>query len=111
MIKEFNIRYLPRIVVKGQVLADEVAEFTEGMEKDVIMEGGMLDKQILFISTSRPQLWELYVDGAANRKGSGIRIILVSPKCITMEKSLRLSFPAMNNKAEYEALRVGLNTV
>ena len=110
------------MVVKGQVLADEVAEFTEGMEKDVIVEGGMLDKQILFISTSRPQLWELYVDGAANWKGSGIRIILVSPKCITMEKSLRLSFPAMekslrlsfpamNNKAEYEALRVGLNTV
>ena len=44
MIKEFNIRYLPRMVVKGQVLADEVAEFTEGMEKDVIVEGGMLDK-------------------------------------------------------------------
>ena len=74
------------------------------MEKDGIMEGGMPNKQILFISTSRPQLWELYVDRAANQKGSRIRIALVSPECITMEKSLRLRFPAMNNEAKYEAL-------
>ena len=74
------------------------------MEKDGIMEGGMPDKQILFISTSRPQLWELYVDKAANQKGLAIGIVLVSPECITIEKSLKLSFPAMNNEAKYEAL-------
>lgn len=32
--------------------------------------------------------------------------VLVSPKKITMEKSLRLSFLATNNKVEYEALLV-----
>ena len=31
-------------------------------------------------------------------------LVLVSPKNITIEKSLRLSFSATNNEAEYEAL-------
>ena len=48
------------------------------------------------------------MDGTANQKGSGIGIILVSPKQVTMEKSWRLGFPATNNEAEYEALRAGM---
>ena len=51
------------------------------------------------------------MDGAANQKGSGIGIVLVSPECVTMEKLLRLGFSSMNNKVEYEALREGLSTV
>ena len=31
-------------------------------------------------------------------------LVLVSPEKITIEKSLRLSFSATNNEAEYEAL-------
>ena len=31
-------------------------------------------------------------------------VVLVSPKSITIEKSLRLGFSATNNEAEYEAL-------
>ena len=33
MLGTFDIRYLPRTVVKGQVLADLVAEFTEEQEQ------------------------------------------------------------------------------
>ena len=36
---------------------------------------------------------------------------MVSPERITIEKSLRLSFLAMNNKAEYEALLEGMTMV
>ena len=43
---------------------------------------------------------------AANQKGSGVE--LVSPEKITKERSLRLSFPATNNEAEYEALLAGM---
>ena len=46
----------------------------------------------------------MYVDGAANQKGSRVGLVLVSPQQITIEKSLRLGFSATNNKAEYEAL-------
>ena len=35
-------------------------------------------------------------------------LVLISPERITIEKSLRLSFSATNNEAEYEALLVGM---
>ena len=38
-------------------------------------------------------------------------LVVVSPERITIEKSLRLSFLAMNNKAEYEALLEGMTMV
>ena len=37
--------------------------------------------------------------------------MLTSSEMITIEKSLRLSFPAINNEAEYEALLEGLAMV
>ena len=38
-------------------------------------------------------------------------LVLVSPKQITIEKSLRLGFLATNNEAEYEALLEGMSMV
>ena len=38
-------------------------------------------------------------------------LVLISPKNITIEKSLRLGFSATNNEAEYEALLVGMTMV
>ena len=35
-------------------------------------------------------------------------LVLVSPEKIIIEKSLRLSFSATNNEAEYEALLMGM---
>ena len=55
--------------------------------------------------------WELYVDEAANQRGSGVGLVLVSPEKITIEKSLRLSFSTTNNEAEYEALLMGMMMV
>ena len=40
-----------------------------------------------------------------------MRLVLVSPKKITIEKSLRLSFSATNNEAEYEVLLMGMRMV
>ena len=58
-----------------------------------------------------PLSWKVYIDGAANQKGSGVGLVLVSPKKITIEKSLRLGFSTMNNEAEYEALLMGMAMV
>ena len=49
--------------------------------------------------------------GAANQRGSGVGIVLVSLERITIEKSLRLGFSAINNEAEYEALLTGVAMV
>ena len=64
-------------------------------------------KSVGMISQQGPYPWEVYVDGASNQKGSGVRLILISPEKIIIEKSLRLDFSATNNEAEYEALLMG----
>ena len=43
-----------------------------------------------------------------NYKGSGVRLVLISPEMIMINKSLRLGFSATNNEVEYEALLVGM---
>ena len=55
-------------------------------------------------------IWELFVDGASNFKGSGAGIVLVSPEGSILEQAIRLKFSASNNEAEYEALMIGLRT-
>ena len=40
-----------------------------------------------------------------------MRLVLISLKKITIEKSLRLGFSATNNKVEYEVLLVGMTMV
>ena len=60
------------------------------------------------VSVQCPLPWELYVDGAANQRGSGVGLVMVSPERITIEKSLRLNFSATNNEAEYETLLIGM---
>ena len=93
------------------MLADLVAEFAECPEE---MEGEnqkLGERSIGVISVQCPMPWELYVDGAANQRGSGVGLVLVSPEKITIEKSLRLSFSVTNNEAEYEALLMGMMMV
>ena len=50
----------------------------------------------------------MFVDGASNARGFGAGIIMISPKGLRLEKSLRLGFQASNNEVEYEALIAGL---
>lgn len=45
----------------------------------------------------------MYADRAANQRGSGVGVVIISPDGIVLEISLRLSFLATNNEAEYEA--------
>ena len=53
----------------------------------------------------------MYVDGASNHKGFGVRLVLISPEKFIVEKSLRLDFSATNNEAKYEALLMGIAMV
>ena len=69
------------------------------------------EKSVGAISLQKPLPWKVYVDGAVNHEGSGVGLVLISPKRITIEKSLRLSFSATNNKVEYETLLVRMTVV
>ena len=102
---------MPRTSVKGQVLADLVAEFTESKIQELPLDGNMDEKLVGTISQYYLPTWEVYVDGASNQKGSGVGLVLMSPEKVVIEKSLRLGFSATNNEAEYEALLEGMAMV
>ena len=53
----------------------------------------------------------MYVDGASNQKGSGVGLVLKSPKKVIIEKSLRLDFSASSNEFKYEVLMMGMAMV
>ena len=81
-----------------------IAEFAEGPIEDKSNEHHMDEKLVGLIAVQEPLQWKVYVDGAANQKGSGVGLVLISPEKLIVEKSLRLGFLATNNEAEYEAL-------
>ncbi|XP_057730185.1 uncharacterized protein LOC130945491 [Arachis stenosperma] len=76
-----------RLALKAQILADFVSELT---------------------SSEHNKFWELHVDRASSRGGSGAGIIPKEGDNMVAEQSLQFHFPASNNQAEYEALIAGL---
>ena len=102
---------MPRTSIKGQVLADLVAEFTKPPIEELEATGDMDEKLVGTVSQYRLPTWEVYVDGALNQKGSGVGLVLISPKKVIIEKYLRLDFSTMNNEAEYEALLIRMAMV
>ena len=107
----FDIKYMPRTSVKGQVLTDLVAQFVKCPEEIDVGQYGMDEKSVGLISAQCPLPWKVYVDGAVNQRGSGVGLVLVSPEKITIENSLRLGFSAINNETEYEALLMKMTMV
>ena len=76
----FDIKYMPRTSIKGQVLIDLVAEFAETPLEEKVEEQNMDEKSVCAISLQEPLSWKVYIDGAANHKGSGVGLVLVSPE-------------------------------
>ena len=80
ILRVFDIKYMPRTFVKGQVLADLVAEFVELSLKEEAETQDMDEKSVGAISLQGPTCWKVYIDGAANQMGFGVRLVLISPK-------------------------------
>ena len=76
----FDIKYMPRTSIKGQVLANLVTEFAEPPVEIVAEERNMDGKPVGVISMPGPPCWKVYVDGATNQRGSRMGLILVSPE-------------------------------
>ncbi|GJX52154.1 reverse transcriptase domain-containing protein [Tanacetum coccineum] len=56
----------------------------------------------------RQEEWTLFTDRASSSKGSGGRLVLISPTKTEYTYALRLTFDGTNNQAEYEALLAGM---
>lgn len=102
---------MPRTSVKGQVLIDLITEFVEAPVENESNEHRMDEKSVGLIAVQEPLWWKVYVDRAANQKGSGMGLVLISPEELVVEKSLRQCFSATNNEAEYEALLKGMSMI
>ncbi|KAK1629476.1 hypothetical protein QYE76_003791 [Lolium multiflorum] len=90
-LSEFDIRYQPAKAVKGQALADLIAE--------------RINTDIAALSV---RAWAMFFDGSVCDGGCGIGILIVSPRGATYSFSIRLPTPCTNNVAEYEAICKGM---
>ena len=95
-LSQFNIKFIPRPAIKGQALADFIAEFTAPKDKR--------PEEVPQDPTSKLPKWKLYVDGSSNEGGLGAGLILISPEGHWMHCALRFGFQSSNNEAKYEAL-------
>ena len=102
---------MPRTSIKDQVFEDLVAKFTKSPIGEDREEQRMDGKSVGMVSLWGPSSWKVYVDGAVNQRRFRVRLVVVSPEWVIIEKSLRLGFSAMNNEAEYEALLAGMTMV
>ena len=84
--------------MKGQVLANFVAEFSPRNDEKMICN-------------VENRSWKVFMDGVLSAMGAGARIVILTPEGIRLEHSFRLGFKASNNEAEYEALLARLRTV
>jgi hypothetical protein len=90
-LSEFNIRYQPVKVVKGQALTYLIAE--------------RINTNIATLSV---HAWAMHFDGSACEDGCGIGVLLVSPRGVTYSFSVKLPAPCTNNLVEYEAVHRGM---
>ena len=88
-----------------------VTEFAEPLLKENGERLSMDGKSVGTISLQEPLSWKVYVDGVENLRGLRVGLVIVSPKMIIIEKSLRLGFSTTNNEVEYEALLMGMTMV
>ena len=92
-LSEFDMQYRLRTVVKGQIVADFIAEYTQSKDKGA--EGH--------------RLWSIHTDGSSNQRSGGAGMVIQTPEKDKIECMIRLDFPTTNNEAEYEALVAGLD--
>ena len=55
-----------------------------------------------------PAVWKMYFDGASNKKGFGVGVVIVTLEGEHIPMAFKLAFSVTNNTAEYEACIAGL---
>ena len=89
--------------MKRRAIVDHLAHCSP--EEAEVIQGDFSDEDIMGIEV---ESWKMYFDGATNQNGSGIGVLLISPKGTHIPFFGRLNFPATNNTTEYEACIMGL---
>ncbi|CAL8169759.1 unnamed protein product [Prunus armeniaca] len=110
------IKYVPQKDVKGQVVADFLAdhpgEEIENMDSLDIANADLLTRAYTCFNNPIYSVhltpWKLYFDRSKTYIASGAGIVLEEPLGIRHCYSFQLDFQCTNNRAEYKALIIGL---
>ncbi|XP_021986933.1 uncharacterized protein LOC110883510 [Helianthus annuus] len=102
---EHSFEFKPRTAMKGQILADFLAEVPEDEEKKLLKWEALERKEK---EEEDKAVWKIFTDGASSEEGSGAGITLISPEGVELTYAIRLDFENINNTAEYEALLAGM---
>ncbi|XP_058220388.1 uncharacterized protein LOC131330724 [Rhododendron vialii] len=103
MLAEFELKYVTRKSVKGRVVAEFLADHPVEGGKDA--EFKYPDEDLMTITEG---IWKLHFDGAANQKGFGIGVLLISPNGSHIPLAFKLNFKVTKNQAKYKACIVGM---
>ncbi|XP_070048988.1 uncharacterized protein [Nicotiana tomentosiformis] len=110
LLSEFYIIYVTQKAVKGQALADHLAENPVGGEYEPL-KTYFPDEEVSFVGEDTTETYKvsrMFFDGAANFKGAGIGAVLVSETGQHYPVSAKLRFSCTNHMAEYEACILGI---
>ncbi|KAM1956557.1 hypothetical protein ACFX16_025958 [Malus domestica] len=127
-LSEFSFQYVPQRAIKGQAIADFLTEHQEP-QNEVINVPGSLEVTSVWIP-SRSDVsgeedwiqqevrrvtglwithWKLYFDGSHTQKAAGAGIVIINPQGVNHYYLFLLDYQGKtNNRAEYEALIIGL---
>ena len=97
LLQEFEIIYIPQKAVKGQALADFLANHP--IPDDWKFSEDLPDEGVFFIELPRP--WKMFFNGAARYDGASAGVVFVSPKGEVMPFAFNLKELCSNNTAEY----------
>ncbi|GKF60587.1 reverse transcriptase domain-containing protein [Tanacetum coccineum] len=98
----YGITYVPRVVVKGQVLAYFLADTSTKINATPEVASTPRMEDILESSNARknltpgPRACRLYADGASNNGGSGVGLILIAPDDMEYSYAFRLNFSMLD---------------
>ena len=100
-LSEFTLVYFPQKSVKGQALADFLADHPS-LEVVIKQSVG------LGIYGAKNEPWILQFDGSSIENSVGAGIVIISPRGVKTTLSFNLAFESTNNQVEYESLVIGL---
>ena len=108
LLADYDITYITQKSIRGRVFSDQLAEFPSNEVKGEDPQFPDEDLMIIDMEEENDEKWKLFFDGAANKNGFGIGMLLVDPRDIYTPLAIRLEFDSTNNTAEYEACIAGL---
>ncbi|XP_074299654.1 uncharacterized protein LOC141630799 [Silene latifolia] len=103
LLKQYDIVYIPQKAVKGQALADFLADHPVPGKWSFSDE--LPGEKVFYIDVLTS--WQMYFDGAARQDGAGAGVIFISPEKHLLTYSFILPELCTNNAAEYQALIIG----